>query len=43
MGTGDIAERIAKITNMSEEVAEQAAISKDSSEVLKKEISNFSV
>jgi methyl-accepting chemotaxis protein len=43
MGTGDIAERISSITSMSEDVAAQAAASKDNSEVLKQEISNFKI
>ncbi|MDF2943245.1 MAG: methyl-accepting chemotaxis protein [Herbinix sp.] len=41
MGTGDIAEKICNVTNMSAEVAELAALSKDSSYILKQEISNF--
>jgi methyl-accepting chemotaxis protein len=43
MGTGDIAEKISSITNMSEEVAQQAAVSKENSEVLQQEISSFSI
>lgn len=43
IGTGDIAERISNITNMSAEVQKQAAISRDNSEVLTKEISKFIV
>jgi methyl-accepting chemotaxis protein len=43
MGTGDIAERITDITGLSEKVTKQAEVSKDNSEVLKQEISNFIV
>jgi methyl-accepting chemotaxis protein len=41
MGTGDIAEKICNVTNMSSEVAKLATVSKDNSDLLKKEISNF--
>lgn len=41
MGTGDIAEKISSVTNMSFEVAKLAEISKENSEVLQHEISSF--
>ena len=41
MGTGDIAEKIASITDKSAEVTHQVGVSRDSSERLKTEISNF--
>lgn len=43
MGTGDIAERITEITALSDKVTKQAQASRNSSEVLKQEISNFVV
>lgn len=43
MGTGDIADRITEITGLSEKVTRQAQASKDHSEVLEQEISNFVV
>ena len=43
VGTGDIAEIISNITNLSEEVTKQAEVSKNNSEILKKEISKFTI
>jgi methyl-accepting chemotaxis protein len=43
IGTGDIAEKIATITDKSSEVTKQVEVSRDSSERLKKEISSFTV
>lgn len=43
MGTGDIAEKISSITDKSAEVAQQVGVSRDSSERLKTEISNFTI
>ncbi len=43
IGTGDIAEKISQITNMSSDIASQATVSKESSNVLMKEISTFKV
>jgi len=43
VGTGDIAEKIAYITDRSALVAEQVEVSKDSTERLKGEISNFTI
>ncbi|HEX3022079.1 MAG TPA: methyl-accepting chemotaxis protein, partial [Lachnospiraceae bacterium] len=41
IGTGDIAEKVMDITNMSAEVTSQVKISQESSTKLQKEISNF--
>lgn len=43
IGTGDIAEKISTITNMSAEVAREVILAEENSEVLKKEIANFIV
>jgi methyl-accepting chemotaxis protein len=43
VGTGDIAEKIANITDKSAEVTKQVQVSRDSSERLQAEISNFTV
>jgi len=43
MGTGDIADRITDITTLSDKVTKQAQVSRENSEVLKMEISNFVV
>lgn len=43
VGTGNIAEKISQITSMSEEVMKQAEVSKDNSEILKKEITKFTI
>jgi methyl-accepting chemotaxis protein len=43
IGTGDIAEKIASITDKSNEVTKQVEASRDSTERLKVEISNFTV
>jgi methyl-accepting chemotaxis protein len=43
VGTGDIAEKIAVITDKSSQVAKQVEVSRDSSERLKVEISNFKI
>ncbi len=43
IGTGDIAEKIAKITDKSSEVAKQVEASGNSSERLKSEIANFTI
>jgi methyl-accepting chemotaxis protein len=43
VGTGDIAEKIATITDKSSEVTKQVEVSRHSSERLKAEISNFTV
>lgn len=42
-GTGDIAGKVSDITNKSAEVANQVEASRNSSEILKKEISNFTI
>ncbi|MDF2543346.1 MAG: methyl-accepting chemotaxis protein [Herbinix sp.] len=43
IGTGDIAEKIAHITEKSNDITRQVRICRESSEVLKQEISNFQV
>lgn len=43
IGTGDIAEKISNITDKSTEVAKQVGVTRDSSERLREEISNFTI
>jgi methyl-accepting chemotaxis protein len=43
IGTGDIAEKIANITDKSAEVTKQVEVSRDCSEKLQEEIANFKI